>query len=74
MSGSTRKAGSGAETILLVDDDELVRTLVRKSLEQEGYAVLEARFTSEALLIARRHDGPIHMMVADVMMPGINGR
>ena len=72
MSGITRKAGVG--TILLVDDDESVRALVRQSLEQEGYAVLEARFNSEALLIARRYDGPIHMMVADVMMPGINGR
>ena len=74
MSGTTRKAGSGAETILLVDDDESVRALVYKSLEQEGYTVLEARFNSEALVIARRHAGLIDMMVADVMMPGINGR
>jgi len=74
MSGTTRKAGSGTGTILLVDDDESVRALVRKSLEREGYTVLEARFNSEALVIARRHDGPIHMMVADIMMPGINGR
>jgi len=35
---------------------------------------LEARFNGEALLIVRRHEGPIHLMVADVMMPGINGR
>lgn len=35
---------------------------------------MEARVNSEALLMARRHEGPIHLMVADVMMPGINGR
>jgi two-component system, cell cycle sensor histidine kinase and response regulator CckA len=62
------------ETILLVDDDESVRALVRESLAKQGYTVLEARFNSEALMMARRHEGPIHLMVADVMMPGINGR
>ena len=74
MTGPTEKASPGRETILLVDDDESVRVVVRESLEQQGYTVLEARFNSEALLMARRHDGPIHLMVADVMMPGINGR
>ncbi|HZC67645.1 MAG TPA: response regulator [Nitrospirales bacterium] len=74
MSGATRETNAAMETILLVDDDESVRALVRESLEQQGYTVLEARFNSEALLIARRHEGPIHVMVADVMMPGINGR
>lgn len=74
MSDITRKTNPGMETILLVDDDESVRALVREGLEQQGYTVLEARFNSEALLIARRHEGPIHLMVADVMMPGINGR
>ncbi len=62
------------ETILLVDDDESIRVLIRDSLTQQGYTVLEARINSEALLIARRYEGPIHLMVADVMMPGINGR
>lgn len=62
------------KTILLVDDDESVRALVRESLDQKGCTVLEACFNSEALLIARRHEGPIHLMIADVMMPGINGR
>ncbi len=74
MSDITRKTNPGMETILLVDDDESVRALVREGLEQQGYTVLEARFNSEALLIARRHECPIHLMVADVMMPGINGR
>ncbi len=74
MSGTSQKTDSGMETILLVDDDASVRALVRERLEQDGYTVLEACFNSEALLIARRHDGRIHLMIADVMMPGINGR
>jgi len=74
MSGTTSKANQGLETILLVDDDAAVRELVRVGLEQRGYTVLEAKFNSEALLIARRYTGPIHVMVADVMMPGLNGR
>ena len=74
MSGPAREAGHGPETILLVDDDESVRAVIRESLEQKGYIALEASFNSEALLIARRHAGPIHLMIADVMMPGINGR
>ena len=74
MSDITRKTNPGMETILLVDDDESARALVREGLEQQGHTVLEARFNSEALLIARRPEGPIHFMVANVMMPGINGR
>src|SRR5437870_12025311 len=74
MSGTTRKDAPGMETILLVDDDESVRALLRESIEQQGYTVLEARVNSEALLMARRHEGPIHLMVADVMMAGLNAR
>ena len=74
MRGTTGKTEPDMETILLVDDDRSVRALVRESLEQKGCTVLEACFNSEALLIARRHEGPIHLMIADVMMPGINGR
>src|SRR6266508_1549961 len=74
MNGTARKADSGAETILLVDDDETVRVLVYKSLKQQGYTVLQARLNSQPLIIARRHDGPIHMILADVMMHGINAR
>ena len=68
------KEGAMAKKVLLVDDDESVRAVLRESLEQQGYTVLVARVNSEALLMARRHEGPIHLMVADVMMPGINGR
>jgi CheY-like chemotaxis protein len=60
-------------TILVVDDEPLVRGVMRDVLVANGHTVLEARFNSEALLMLRQHDAPIHLMIADVMMPGING-
>jgi CheY-like chemotaxis protein len=61
-------------TILVVDDEPLVRGVIRDILVANGHTVLEARFNSEALLLLRQYDGPIQLMIADVMMPGINGR
>ena len=65
---------SGAETILLVEDEARVRELVREILEMSGYRVLEARHGAEALEISQHHDGPIHLMVTDVVMPQMSGR
>jgi len=62
-----------AETILVIDDERAIRTLLRTVLEAAGYKVLEARFNSEAVLMAGRHEGPIHLMAIDVMMPGMRG-
>ncbi len=64
----------GAETILLVEDEESLRTLTRGQLEDNGYTVLEASCGSEAIRIARQHRGPIHLLLTDVVMPGMNGR
>jgi two-component system cell cycle sensor histidine kinase/response regulator CckA len=64
----------GAETILLVEDEESLRTLTRSQLEDSGYTVLEASCGSEAIRIARLHRGPIHLLLTDVVMPGMNGR
>jgi two-component system cell cycle sensor histidine kinase/response regulator CckA len=64
----------GAETILLVEDEESLRTLTRSQLEDNGYTVLEANCGSEAIRIARQHRGPIHLLLTDVVMPGMNGR
>jgi CheY-like chemotaxis protein len=64
----------GWETLLLAEDEELVRELARTILEQNGYRVLEARNGREAVEIACRHDGPIHMLVTDVVMPQMSGR
>jgi PAS domain S-box-containing protein len=63
----------GTETILLVEDDESVRELARTLLEDGGYAVLEADRPERATEIARQHSGPIHLLLTDVIMPGING-
>jgi DNA-binding response OmpR family regulator len=64
----------GSETILVVDDDDTVRSLLREILRMKGYTVLDARFNSGALMMGGRHKEMIHLMVADLMMPGVNGR
>jgi signal transduction histidine kinase/ActR/RegA family two-component response regulator len=66
-------AGRG-ETILLAEDEEKVRQLTGQILTQNGYTVLEASHGDEASHICEQHKGPIHLMVMDVVMPGINGR
>jgi CheY-like chemotaxis protein len=65
---------SGSETILLVEDEEPVRSLLRGILKARGYAVLEAGRPEEALLICQQHEGPIHLLLTDVVMPEMGGR
>jgi signal transduction histidine kinase/CheY-like chemotaxis protein len=64
----------GAETVLLVEDETGLRELVRECLEGSGYRVLEARQAGHALEIAEDYAGPIHLLVTDVVMPGMSGR
>jgi len=64
----------GEETILLVEDEEMLRGLLAKFLRLCGYTVLEASHGGEALLTCERHPGPIHLMVTDVVMPQMSGR
>ena len=64
---------SGTETILLVEDEEGVLTLVRKTLEQQGYTVLAATTSSAALAACRGTPGPIHLLLTDVVMPEMGG-
>jgi PAS domain S-box-containing protein len=64
----------GSETVLLVEDEEAVRVVNRHTLRRGGYAVLEAGDGNEALRVAARHSGPIHLLVTDVVMPGLGGR
>jgi PAS domain S-box-containing protein len=64
----------GFETILLVEDDEAVQTFSARTLRMLGYEVLEARNGEEALRICNMHKGPIHLLLTDVIMPGISGR
>jgi len=61
-------------TVLLVEDAKRVREVVREILEMNGYDVLEARHGAEALRISAKHQGPIHLMVTDVVMPQMSGR
>jgi two-component system cell cycle sensor histidine kinase/response regulator CckA len=64
----------GNETILLVEDAEPLRKLAHMFLRDNGYQVLTAADGSEALQVAAEHAGPIHLLLTDVVMPGINGR
>jgi signal transduction histidine kinase/CheY-like chemotaxis protein/putative methionine-R-sulfoxide reductase with GAF domain len=64
----------GTETVLLVEDEDVVRSLARQMLEMHGYRVLEAGRGPEALRICERHDGDIHLLLTDVVMPDMNGR
>jgi len=64
----------GDETVLLVEDEDVLRGLLAKFLRLYGYSVLEARHGGEALLACERHQGPIHVMVTDVVMPQMSGR
>lgn len=62
------------ETLLLVEDEPAVRRLTRRMLENRGYRVIEASAGAEALVTARGHDGPIALLLTDVVMPGMGGR
>jgi PAS domain S-box-containing protein len=64
----------GRETVLLVEDDLVVRELASQILEIKGYTVLEAGDAGEARRICREHEGPIHLLLADVVMPQMGGR
>ncbi len=64
----------GTETVLLVEDEEAVRTLACRVLEEAGYAVLPAATPEQALAIEASHPGTIHAVVTDVVLPGIGGR
>jgi PAS domain S-box-containing protein len=64
----------GSETVLLVEDEAKLRSLARSVLESRGYKVLEARTSMEALLIPSQYQGPIHLLLTDVVMPALSGR
>ncbi len=74
LAAAPSKPTQGSETILLVEDEDALRELAREGLTMSGYTVLEADRGMAALEIARTHASPIHLMVTDVVMPGMNGR
>ena len=64
----------GSETILLVEDEEVVRGLTKNILMQAGYSVLDAKGGDEAIRACRAHTGPIDLLLTDVVMPEISGK
>ncbi len=64
----------GSETVLMVEDEALVRALAVRTLAAHGYRVLEATGPAEGLQIAAEHSGTIHLLLTDVVMPQLNGR
>jgi two-component system cell cycle sensor histidine kinase/response regulator CckA len=71
--GAAPVVSGRAETVLLVEDDRAVRTVVDSVLRRHGYAVLQASGPREALVAARRHGGAIDLVLADVIMPEMSG-
>src|SRR6202022_1483482 len=65
---------SGTETILLVEDQQEVREVMRQMLQRHGYNVLEAVDGDAALALLRSEAGPIHLLLTDVVMPHMGGR
>jgi PAS domain S-box-containing protein len=63
----------GHETVLLVEDEEVVRNLSRRVLQSAGYTVLVARHGPEAILLASQHEGVIHLLATDLVMPRMSG-
>ncbi|NPV09904.1 MAG: response regulator [Anaerolineae bacterium] len=64
----------GQEVVLVAEDEEAVRSIVVRMLHRQGYRVLEAEDGRTGLELSRRHQGPIHLLLTDVVMPGMGGR
>jgi nitrogen-specific signal transduction histidine kinase/ActR/RegA family two-component response regulator len=73
LSQNAEAAPGGAETVFLVEDEAAVRKVTRIYMESKGYKVLEAGDAGEALQTFRSYDQPIHLMITDMVMPGIGG-
>jgi two-component system, cell cycle sensor histidine kinase and response regulator CckA len=68
-----RHSSPAGETILLLEDEAIVRDLVRQVLQATGYTVLEAANGEQAMQLSHAHQGPIHLLLADVVLPGLSG-
>lgn len=64
---------SGAETVLLVEDEPALRDLIKIALTAGGFTVIDAPTPADALILSRKHTGPLHLLLTDVIMPGMDG-
>jgi signal transduction histidine kinase/ActR/RegA family two-component response regulator len=74
QSGARNLAVGGDETILVVEDQKAVRSFTKAALRQHGYHVIDASSGDEAISLAQQHSGRIHLLLTDVVMPGMNGK
>jgi len=64
----------GSETILVVEDEPQILRMCQRVLEDAGYTVLASASPVSAITLAEQHNGPLHLLLSDVVMPGMNGR
>lgn len=69
----TEELPGGTETILIAEDEPIVRSIVCEELREKGYNVIEASDCDEAILICEKHSGPIHLLLTDIVMPKMSG-
>jgi CheY-like chemotaxis protein len=72
--GTPEITQAASETVLLVEDDDRVRGLLANVLRKRGYTILEASRGDQALELAQVHTAPIHLLLSDIVMPGMSGR
>jgi DNA-binding NtrC family response regulator len=69
-----KRAPRGTETILLVEDEDPVRRVVETMLKRHGYQVLASASSKDAIAAAEQYRGVIHLLITDIMLPGMSGR
>ena len=74
MDKHAQAAAGGSETVLLVEDEESVRELVRETLKTRGYRVIEASDGIAGMRVSEEYQGNIEILITDVVMPGMSGR
>ncbi len=72
--GDVVQNGHGDETIMVVEDESLVRRIAVRALRQRGFNVLQAANARECLQVLGEHSGPLHLLLTDVVLPGVNGK
>ncbi|MHB1055977.1 MAG: PAS domain S-box protein [Thermoleophilia bacterium] len=74
LQGEPERSAGGTETILIVEDDRAILDIATRVLEESGYTVLAAATPGEAIDLVTGHAGLVHLLITDVIMPGMNGK